>query len=257
MITLNKNKSEENEEEEEEQLIDIDNLSYTEIEQMTRRELEFILSQLVKSERTRLLLKLFSLLKQLLTKRYANIPWDMLEQEFYKDQNILRRYILIKAFITQNYICDNRKCFTNLDLDNVAKWIDSLPTDCYDKESAKAYYGENSQNFKDFKNRIEKYSMELTLKFQEIHKIYAMSIAQNRKIEKAHVRSKDKLQLMGEMSVPYSKAVARDVDANIDEDEKILMPGNPEFQEEHGIFKQEQQFHLAKNNNRGGFEDNE
>ena len=237
-------------EEEEEQLIDIENLGYKEIEQKTEQEFGFIYQQLKRPDKDQLNFKLFFLLKQLLTKKYANIPWDMLEELFYKDKNVLRRYILIKTFITQNAICDNRKCFTNLNLDNVAKWINSLPTGCYDLKNAKVEYGADSANYKDYVNIIERCSRELTIKFQEIHKIFAMKNAHWYEQERSHKRSLEKLRLMGELGIPYSKTVGKDVDADIDEDEKYLMPNTPEFQEEHGIFKEEQA-NLLKNKNRG------
>lgn len=248
MIILNKTEVEE--EEEEEQLIDIENLGYEQIEQITERELGFIYQQLKKPDKEQLFFKLFFLLKQLLTKKYANIPWDMLEELFYKDKNVLRRYILIKAFITQNAICDNRKCFTNLNMDTVAKWINALPTGCYDLDSAKVEYGEDSSNYKDYINIIEKCSRELTLKFQEIHKIFAMKNAHWYEQERSHKRSLEKLRLMGELGIPYSKTVGKDVDKDIDTDEQILMPDSPEFQEKHGIFSEEQA-NLIKKQNRG------
>lgn len=238
------------EDEEEEQFIDIENLGYKQLEQTTEKELKLIYHQLKNSDKEQLFFKVFFLLKQLLTKKYANIPWDMLEEMFYEDKNIMRRYVLIKAFITQNAICDNHKCFTNLNFDTVAEWINALPLNCYDEESAKVEYGERSANYKDYVVLIERCSRELSNKFQELHKIFAIKNALWDTQEKRHQRSMAKLELMGNLGIPYSKTVGADVDRDIDDDERILMPSSPEYQEEHGIFSEEQA-NLMKNKNRG------
>lgn len=221
---------------EEEKLIDIETLDYKDIEEISPREFSFIYRSLKKSETTQLLEKLFFLLKEILIKKYANMPWSQIEEEFYQDKNIKRRYILIKAVIIEKHICNNRACFTNLNLDNIAERIDSLPKGVYDLESGKEEYGEKSENNEDFSEEIERYSRALTLIFQEVHKIFAVNNARKKAIEEAHARNMEAMEKMREYNIPYTKTIAKYVDDSIDRDEKILTGNEDEFLKDYGIF---------------------
>lgn len=221
---------------EDEKPIDIEALDYKNIEEMSPREFSFIYRSLKKLETTQLLEKLFFLLKDLLVKKYENMPWSKIEEEFYRDKNIQRRYFLIKTVIIEKYICNNRACFTNLNLDPIAKTIDFLPNGVYDLESAKKKYGEKTENYRDFKKTIKACSKNLTLIFQEAHKIFAVNNARKKAIEEAHARSMESMKHMKKYNIPYTKEVATYVDADIDRDERILRGNEKEFSETYNIF---------------------
>ena len=112
------------------------------IEKLDEMDYDFFLEELynlAKPDLRELSKVLFKFIKLFLTKKYQNLPWEEIEIEYFRDKDLLRRYILVKTFIFQNYLAEIEEKELEDELKEIANKIDSLPTGITNLDKGKGY----------------------------------------------------------------------------------------------------------------------
>lgn len=166
----------------------------------------------------------FKFIKGLLARKYHNMPWQDVEEEYFKDKDILRRYILVKSFIFQNYLAEDPEKLIERELKRIADRVDSLPEGVTSPEAGKKHYGINSADYEAFIDLIDDYCRSLTNLFQRVSLIYAKDNRQQYLEERADKRLSHKIEKIGEAGglVSYQAQMGKDIDDQIRRDERVL-----------------------------------
>ena len=222
------------------------------IEKLDEMDYDFFLEELynlAKPDLRELSKVLFKFIKLFLTKKYQNLPWEEIETEYFRDKDLLRRYILVKTFIFQNYLAEIDEKELECELKEIANKIDSLPTGITNLDKGKGYYGEESSDYGKFCDIIDDYSRRLTELFQRVSLIYAKEHRQNFLEDRADNRIKGTIQGIGKAGgkVSYYAQMGRNIDKRIEQDENILTPEDLRLKHE---MDEEKRDIFIKNKNR-------
>jgi hypothetical protein len=182
--------------------------------------------------------RLIEVLKGIFNEKYYYMQWDEIIDEFHSDKDIMRRYKFLHQVITQKKVCKNLKCTIFPNLLKIGTKIDSLPV--HNLEDAKEFYNKGSPNYRRFERELELISVLLTKVFEEIFKLSAVDNTKKANIKEAFERSKETLNIVGKYNLQYqNKEIGKLIDNQINLDQKILSPEDPELSEDKGLFKKQ------------------
>lgn len=186
------------------------------------------------------------------------LSWGEIKKQFFETRDLLEKLTIIENFIADHKIYveniyndsynmpqkegvdqfspnltqNNQKVNDKIQnlFHKIMKMNKSIVSlECTNLEGAKDLYDDRSTKYKDFNQDYDEIVLSLVSIFSEVYEIHTILRAKKQEKIEAHERSKDKLATMGKYGIPYQKQVAKDVDAEYDEDEMMLMPDDKKF----------------------------
>jgi len=175
-----------------------------------------------------------------LTKKIKKIEslketWRKFDKKWYKEKDVLERFILIKEAIVDLKICHSTKCEIFQPIASLEILIEGL--EFTNLKDAKEELGEFNPKFKVF--RGEQYAPindDLTTLKQLVLKLHSTTTTRRYEQKQAEKRRNKLIELCGKFKVPYQTTVGEDADQISRDDEEQLMPYDEELTEETGIF---------------------
>lgn len=219
-----------------------------------------------------------SLLNDQLEQNNKEYSWGAIKKKFFETKDLLEKLLIIEDFIAYNkiYMDENPSSALQNERNEIAQKINEpnlrentklkgifedlkkasgsiISLERTTLETAEELYGEKATKLKEFKDDYNEIELALVNIFSDVYEVYMGLRARKQDKQEAHERSKDSLETMGKYGIPYRKQVAKHVDAEMDADEDLLMPGDKAFQKkywpEHPIENQNQNQKNKKNRN--------